>query len=149
MKKKIIISIFVIITLILIFIKLKNEVQVRNLYDIQVYANKIENVSINIQEGSLTNTGATIVITDKNTVKNTFNEEYKIEKRVNDSWEEVKKIDNNYFFNDLIWTFEDDDTTTHDVNWENLYGELEPGKYRMIKSVEGKMFSGIQVEFEI
>lgn len=114
-----------------------------------IEANKIENVSMTIKEGTLTNTSATIVITDTNTDKHTFDEEYRIDKKVNDGWQEVNRIDNNFAFKDLAWIVGEDNTITNNVNWEKLYGKLEPGQYRMVKKVDGKMFSRIQVEFEI
>lgn len=114
-----------------------------------IEVNKIENVSMTIKEGTLNDTGVTIVITDTNTDKHTFDEEYRIDKKVNDEWQEVNRIDNNFAFEDLAWIAGDDDTITNNVNWEKLYGKLEPGKYRMVKKVDGKMFSAIQVEFEI
>ena len=114
-----------------------------------VEVNKIENVTMTIKEGTLTNTGATIVITDTNTSKHTFDSEYRIDKKINDGWVEAKRIDNNFAFKDLAWVAGDDNTITNNVNWEKLYGELEPGQYRMVKKVDGKMFSAIQVEFEI
>lgn len=114
-----------------------------------VEVNKIENVTMTIKEGTLTNTGATVVITDTNATKHTFDSEYRIDKKVNDGWVEAKRIDNNFAFKDLAWVAGDDNTITNNVNWEKLYGELEPGQYRMVKKVDGKMFSAIQVEFEI
>lgn len=114
-----------------------------------IESNKIENVTMTIKEGTLTNTGATVVITDTNITKHIFNSEYRIDKKVNDGWLEAKRIDNNFAFKDLAWIVGDDNTITNNVNWEKLYGKLEPGQYRMIKKVDGKMFSAIQVEFEI
>lgn len=114
-----------------------------------VEVNKIENVTMTIKEGTLTNTGATVVITDTNTNKNTFDSEYRIDKKVNDGWVEAKRIDNNFAFKDLAWVAGNDNTITNNINWEKLYGELEKGQYRIVKKVDGKMFCAIQVEFEI
>jgi len=114
-----------------------------------VEVNKIENVTMTIKEGTLTNTGATVVITDTNTNKHTFDSEYRIDKKVNDVWVEAKRIDNNFAFKDLAWVAGDDNTITNNLNWEKLYGELEKGQYRIVKKVDGKMFCAIQVEFEI
>lgn len=120
-----------------------------NNIDVNVNANEVKNVSMSIKKGTLTNTGANIVIIDTNTQKHTFDEEYRIDKKVNDRWEEVKRIDNNFAFKDIAWIVGDDNTITKNVNWEKLYGKLEAGQYRMVKKVNGKMFSAIQVEFEI
>ena len=114
-----------------------------------VEVNKIENVTMTIKEGTLTNTGATVVITDTNTNKHTFDSKYRIDKKVNDGWVEAKRIDNNFAFKDLAWVAGDDNTITNNLNWEKLYGELERGQYRIVKKVDGKMFCAIQVEFEI
>ena len=114
-----------------------------------IEVNKIKNVTMTIKEGTLTNVGATVVITDTNTNKHTFDSEYRIDKKVNDGWEEARRIDNNFAFKDLAWIVGNDNAITNNVNWEKLYGKLEPGQYRMVKKVDSKMFSAIQVEFEI
>lgn len=53
-----------------------------------------ENISMIIKEGTLTRTGATIIITDLNETKNTYGEFYRLLKEVNNKYFSVEfKID--------------------------------------------------------
>jgi len=61
---------------------------------------------------------------------------YVIEQAVNGAWLPV----DTKLGQDLVWTMEGwiiqpNDTTKWDVNWEFLYGELEPGLYRIQKEI--------------
>jgi len=93
----------------------------------------LENVSMKIKEGSLTKKGATIIITDKSNRKNIYGNAYKLEERVEGKWQDLKTI-----IDDFSWTLEGysvDETNTLEfkVNWENLYGTLKEGEYRIVK----------------
>ena len=62
---------------------------------------------------------------------------FKIEKNVNDTWQEIKA---NPLFDYACWNGESYDIKTNDitdfkVEWEQLYGELAPGYYRLSKTV--------------
>lgn len=106
-----------------------------------------ENVSMIIKDGSLTNKGATLIITDKTKQNNIFGEWYAIFKLVNKKW---KKLD--YLINEPIgwlpvgYSTDSNGELIMDVNWENLYGRLKKGKYRIVKKVNQKY---IFTEFDI
>lgn len=107
---------------------------------------QLENIKIEIKEGTLTRSGATIVITDLGKNKTSFGDSYLIEKKVFNKWKTLKCKNewwtmqgyhaNPDMNNQLIMT----------VNWENNYGKLSKGKYRLLKDINGKY---IAVEFTI
>ena len=119
----------------------------------------LEGVAIEIKEGTLTPTSA--IITTKCTNKDnmyTFGNGYGIEKNENGEWKEVNLLRDN------ITTMEGhpvnkDNSYTQEINWEDLYGKLEPGKYRFRKygsndsithkCPEKPVFGYIYKEFEI
>ena len=93
-----------------------------------------ENVTMEIVEGTLTNTGATIVITDLSEENNTYGEWYRIDKQKDGKWYELENI----VAGDVGWhaighLVGEDNTLTMEVDWEWLYGPLEKGKYRIVK----------------
>lgn len=93
----------------------------------------LNNISINIKD--ITPTSATIVIKDTNESSYTYSEWYEIEKEVDSKWEKLE-VNNDMVFNDKGYKVDDNDTIEFDMNWEDYYGSLEPGNYRLIKRVD-------------
>lgn len=61
---------------------------------------------------------------------------FKIEKNINDTWQELKPnplID--FAWEDAAYDIKTNDITELDVKWNWLYGELSPGYYRLCKKV--------------
>ena len=50
----------------------------------------LEGVSMKLKDNTLTKSGATIIITDDNEIKYTYEEYYKLEKRIDHIWYELK-----------------------------------------------------------
>lgn len=116
-----------------------------------IVVSEIEGISMTIKKDTLKNTSATIIITDTTGKENTFDSFFKIEKKKEESWQEVKTIIANYGFNDMGYKVGENHMLEMSMSWENLYGSLDAGTYRLIKSVsmpeeEKKYFA---VEFTI
>lgn len=107
------------------------------------------NVSLTIQEGSLTKTGATIVITDTNESPYTYGEWFRIDKKQGEEWKELKPITDQYAFNEIAWIVGKDGTVKDTVDWSDLYGTLEKGEYRLVKEVYDTEKFYIWTEFSI
>ena len=93
----------------------------------------LNNISINIKD--ITPTSATIVIKDTNESSYTYSEWYEIEKEVDSKWEKLEE-NNDMVFNDKGYKVDGNNTIEFDMNWEDYYGSLEPGNYRLIKRVD-------------
>lgn len=106
----------------------------------------LDKVSIEIEEGTLTNKGATIVIKDYNELPYSYGEYYHIEKLTNGEWKELKSIDHN--INDVGHIIGRDGQTTIDFNWEKAYGKLNPGKYKFVMEIDYDI-PKVSTEFEI
>lgn len=112
---------------------------------------EIEGVSMSIEYGSVTSKGLTVVIRDENGSPYTYGEWYELMVFDGEAWEEAPiVIEGDYGFNDIGLFPKEDGTLTLNINWEWLYGNLESGKYKIVKALyfpEGyKYFSA---EFEI
>lgn len=94
-----------------------------------------ELVNISIKEGTLTKTGATIIITDNNPNKIIYGTSFYIEKYENNDWHEVMPINNNYGFNDMAYYVDENGKLELEQNWEYIYGKLNKGIYRIVKDV--------------
>lgn len=94
-----------------------------------------ELVNISIKEGTLTKTGATIIITDNNPNKIIYGTSFYIEKYENNDWHEVMPINNNYGFNYMAYYVDENGKLELEQNWEYIYGKLNKGIYRIVKDV--------------
>lgn len=110
--------------------------------------NKNDNNTMIIKDGTLTNEGVTIIINDNDNT-NLYGEWFRIDKKENGKWNELKGINNN------DWTLQGYATDENgklelEHNWSHIYGKLGKGNYRLVKEAgtnkEGKY---ITVEFSI
>lgn len=60
---------------------------------------------------------------------------YKLERTVNDEWQDVETVISDYGFDSVAYIIRENDITEFSVNWEWLYGKLPSGFYRMSKEV--------------
>lgn len=106
-------------------------------------------VNLKIKENTLTNTGATIIITDTNELPYSYGEAYKIQKLENNEWKDIK-TKNGYAFNDLAYNTDENGKLEMKLNWNDMYGSLKSGEYKLIKEIgDYDNPEIISVEFEI
>lgn len=96
--------------------------------------NEIDGVSMTIEKDTLTRTSATVVISDYGKETNIYGEFYRIDKKENGEWKEVKKAHTNYEFNKVEYFVDEDGKLEFKCDWEYLYGKLDKGEYRLVKS---------------
>lgn len=103
-----------------------------------------EDITMEIKEGTLTKTGATIVITDLSGKNNTFSKEFRIDQKRGEKWYTLKDKSKNEV--DVMPGQEEDKKLEQELNWKKNYGTLSDGYYRIVKKINNK---DIVVEFEI
>ncbi len=146
MKKRVIVVLGVLVLLIVILALLIcfKPKEIKNL-------NLAENITMKIKEGSLTNKGATVIITnlsgDENV--NLINSEFKIDYMKNEKW---YRLESKIKHEVTVMTGENvvdnkDNTYTQEINWEKYYGKLNKGHYRIVKEVKTDLY--IAAEFDI
>lgn len=104
----------------------------------------IKNVSINIS--NVSPSGATVVIKDTNKNPYKYEEWYEIETKISNKWVKVNPVIKEYGFNLVEYNVNENNEVEFRIDWEWLYGKLEPGNYRLLKRVNNKY---IGVEFSI
>lgn len=146
MKKRVVIVVSVLVvfvSLLALLICFKPK-EIKNL-------NLAENITMKIKEGSLTNTGATVIITDLSGDENVdlINGKFKIDYKKNDKWYRLEsKIKNEVTVMTTDNAMENGDNTyTQEINWEKYYGKLDKGHYRIVKEVKTNIY--IAAEFDI
>ena len=100
-----------------------------------------------IKEGTLTKTSATIQITDNNEEPYSYGEWYRIDKKENEQWKELDTIDNQTV-PEISLPMLEYGKVERNLEWSDVYGELEQGEYRIVKRPVGEN-SEIYVEFTI
>ncbi len=114
----------------------------------------LDNVSSTIKDGTLSKSGATIIIKDENKMPYRYSKKwYSIEKKNNGKWENLNEK------KDMIISNEEDiptlyhQTVEFTINWTEYYGELEKGIYRIAKktytAASNDESEYIYTEFEI
>lgn len=103
-----------------------------------------EDITMEIKEGTLTKTGATIVITDLSGKNNTFSKEFRIDQKRGGKWYTLKDKSKNKV--NVVAGQEENKKLEQQLNWEKNYGTLSDGYYRIVKKINNK---DIVVEFEI
>lgn len=108
-------------------------------------------MKMTIKEGTLNKEGVTIIIKDLSGERQTFGEEYRVDTLKNGVWEESEIVlEGNYAWK-LIGYNTDENGYEMKIQWTWLYGKLEPGHYRIVKSIMPKMYlyEYFSVEFDI
>lgn len=99
-----------------------------------LYLNEVDGVTMTIKKGTLTKTGAIVIITDINEKKYDYGISFRIDVKNHDSWEEVKKIGDAYF-NMIAYSVDKNNKLELKQDWSNIYGRLSKGEYRIVKDV--------------
>ena len=104
-------------------------------------------ITMKIKEGTLTNAGATLIIKDRTGDDHTYGDWYRIDKKENNEWVEQQPLIDDYGFNMMGYLPDDNNEVELATDWEWLYGDLEVGYYRIVKTLpDGTEF---YVEFAI
>lgn len=142
MKKKLVI--FIIIVLLIS--------SVLTWYVIDLRIKEKTAISMVIKEGTLTNTSATIIITDLSNYDNTYGAWFRIDKKVNGKWEEAPRLTDSNDWHLIGYHVDKNNELELEENWSHIYGELESGEYRIVKDYISKNRTGkiyVYAEFTI
>jgi hypothetical protein len=117
--------------------------------DIEITRNDI---SLTIKNGTLTQTGVTMILKNNSNVNVEYGEPYEIEIKQGNYWH---KIDVQLCFTSIAYGLAPSESKEIKLDWENSYGELSAGKYRIIKYIDTLKEDGtyedsyVAVEFTI
>jgi len=129
--------------------KQKNELDIGNKSDIKISQN---DVIMTIKEGTLTNKSATLVLTNNSDKNFQYGNPYEIEIKKDGEWH---KINVELNFDMPAFPLSSKESKEIELDWENGYGKLAKGTYRIIKGInyeyeEGKYETfNVAVEFTI
>ena len=129
--------------------KQKNELDIGNKSDIKISQN---DVIMTIKEGTLTNKNATLVLTNNSDKNFQYGNPYEIEIKKDGEWH---KINVELYFDMPAFQLSAKESKEIELDWENGYGKLAKGTYRIIKGIDYEYEEGkyetfnVAVEFTI
>lgn len=112
----------------------------------------IDGVSMTIKDGTLKNTGVTLVLRNNSNKDFYYGNPYEIEIKKDGKW---YKLNNELNFTLPAFGLNAKETKEIELNWEHGYGKLANGTYRIIKSIDYEKEEGnfetfnVVVEFTI
>ena len=123
--------------------KQKNEFDIGNKSDIKISQN---DVIMTIKEGTLTNKSATLVLTNNSDNNFQYGNPYEIEIKKDGEWH---KINAELYFNLLLFQLSAKESKEIELDWENEYGKLAKGTYRIIKGIDYEYEEGKYETFNV
>lgn len=114
------------------------------------YNREPKNVNIKVLTETITNTSVEILITDNNVDQYGWGVEFRVQKKNNDNWEELKYISEDLGWIEIAYELDENKQLTEKLNIEKYYGKLSSGIYRIVKPVYDNGYIDIYSnEFEI
>ena len=110
--------------------KSKNELDIGNKSDIKISQN---DVIMTIKDGTLTNKSVTLVLTNNSDKNFQYGNPYEIEIKKNGEWH---KINAELDFTLPAFHLLSKESIDIELDWENGYGKLPKGTYRIIKEID-------------
>lgn len=117
-----------------------------------------QNVILSIKEGTLTPIGVTLILKNESNTDYSYGEPYYIEQEIDGNWQKLETI-HDMVFNLQAYQLESGKFVEFSINWVYGYGQLESGKYRIVKQIFEKTDSelhnsnivsfNVYAEFEI
>lgn len=99
---------------------------------------KEEEIFIQVNQSTLSNNSATVIIQNNNKNMIQYTDDYVIEKKENDVW--VKLQEKNAESINTAVKKTNNEIIEIRINWKNRYGDLESGAYRIVKNINNILF---------
>ena len=108
------------------------------------------NVTIEVDNTTISPESVTIIITDNNTEHFAWGIEFRVQKKVNEQWEDLEYVSDDLSWIDIAYGVNEDNQLTLKLDIEKYYGKLSNGIYRIVKPVYDNRYIDIYSnEFEI
>ena len=108
------------------------------------------NVTIEVDNTTISPESGTIIITDNNTEHFAWGIEFRVQKKVNEQWEDLEYVSDDLSWIDIAYEVNEDNQLTLKLDIEKYYGKLSNGIYRIVKPVYDNGYIDIYSnEFEI
>ena len=108
------------------------------------------NVTIEVDNTTISPESVRIIITHNNTEHFAWGIEFRVQKKVNEQWEDLEYVSDDLSWIDIAYEVNEDNQLTLKLDIEKYYGKLSNGIYRIVKPVYDNGYIDIYSnEFEI
>lgn len=98
--------------------------------------NNLEGVTMTAKKGTVSPIGLTVIFENNSDKQCIFGEYFHSEKKIEGIWYQVPvALDDNYGFGDIGYDLDSSSVKEWTVKWDWLYGRLDSGDYRIVKSI--------------
>ncbi|WP_052345912.1 immunoglobulin-like domain-containing protein [Paucisalibacillus sp. EB02] len=100
--------------------------------------NNLDGVTMIVKGETVSSTGLTVTLENKTDKRCVYSEDFLLEKKIEGKWYQVPIIKGaSYGFGEPGYELDSDSSNVSDwtVDWEWLYGSLDIGEYRIVKSI--------------
>lgn len=94
----------------------------------------LEKVSLYVEEETISNTSITLIITDTNVIPYNWDGSYKLQKKSENTWVYIEPL-HDLTSETLAYKLDENYQCKQQINWTYYYGELNKGKYRIVKLI--------------
>jgi len=101
------------------------------------YVNNNDNIVMTVKEETVSPTGLTVMIENKSDNEFIYGEYFQLEKKIKGKWYQVPVIIESYGFDDVGYPLAPGEAREWSVDWGWLYGGLDAGEYRIVKTITG------------
>ena len=109
-----------------------------------------DNVTIKVDESTVSAASVSITITDNNENHYGWGVEFRVQQKIDDKWEDLQYISDDLSWIDIAYELNEDNQLTQKLDIEKYYGKLSNGIYRIVKPVYNNGYIDIYSnEFEI
>lgn len=106
----------------------------------------VEGVSMSIKNGTLTNSGAVIILKNDSDIDVSYGNPYSIQVKKKGKWQD---IESDLSFTLPAFILKSKSSEEIKINWEYGYGKLEKGEYRIIKGFHYEKEKEVYVGFSV
>ncbi|MCK6206163.1 hypothetical protein KZX50_11975 [Bacillus infantis] len=93
-------------------------------------------VTMTAKEGTVSRTGMTVILQNNSDKQGVYGEAYLLEKNIGGDWYQVPFAEaGDRAFPSIGYDLGPSDVKEWDVSWEQFYGDLDTGEYRIVKEV--------------
>ena len=121
----------------------KNEFNIGKQSSVEI---KTSDVTLTLKEGTLTDTGATFILKNESNTNYGYGPAWEIEMKQADKWHKIDVVLN---FNSPSYQLSVNESKELNINWENSYGKLASGEYRLIKHIDIEKEDGTFEDFYV
>lgn len=94
-------------------------------------------VIVEVLLDTVTSTGATIIVTDKNEDSYGWGKSYKLQRKIDGDWKDLKSR-TEMTFEEIAYALDGNGQFKQNIDWTRFYSELDKGTYRIVKDTYDK-----------